>query len=290
MLKSGLSENCHYHVPQERCTFAAQMKQLIFLLLTALVISCNNSNSDDKQATPDNTLPAREKELRAAIAKHPDSLLLTENLVQYFRETGNYDMAIAETNKAIAKDSNNPRLWDIKANLHFEDGDTSNAIRSFEKAIDIFPNPEYIMSLGSIYAQTRDPKALIMADALLIGSHARADKEAIFIKGLYYTYTGDKTKAIGYFDQCMKMDYTFMLAYREKSIALYDLGKYQEALDILEKAIAVQNSYDEAYYWAGRCLEKLGRTADAIDAYKTAVAYSPDYVEAKDALSKLGVH
>jgi tetratricopeptide (TPR) repeat protein len=263
------------------------MKQLTFFVLTLLVISCNNNHSDQPAAKPDN-LSAREKELRAAIAQHPDSLILTENLVQYFRENGNYDMAIAETNKAIAKDSNNPRLWDIKANLHFEDGDTSNAIHAFEKAIDIFPNPEYIMALGSIYAQTRNPQALVMADALLIGGKARADKEAIFIKGLYYTYTGDKAKAIAYFDQCMKMDYTFMLAYREKGIALYDSGKYQEALDVLEKAITVQNSYDEAYYWAGRCLEKLGRSADAVEAYKTALAYSPDYIEARDALSRLG--
>lgn len=80
-----------------------------------------------------------------------------------------------------------------------------------------------------------------------------------------------------------------MYAYREKCIALYDLGKYKDALQVITKAITLQNGYEEGYYYEGRCLEKLNRKADAIESYQTALMYAPDYIEAKEALAKLGV-
>ena len=130
--------------------------------------------------------------------------------------------------------------------------------------------------------------ALQMADALLIGKKANADKEAFFIKGLYYSFINEKIKAISYFDKCLALNYTFMDAYREKAIALYDFGKYEEALAVLDKAITLQNNFDEGYYYSGQCLEKLNRKDEAIQAYQNALVYDPDYIEAKDALGKLG--
>jgi tetratricopeptide (TPR) repeat protein len=143
------------------------------------------------------------------------------------------------------------------------------------------------MSQGWLYAKTKNDMALAMAGALLVGKNAKADKEANLIKGLYYSSIGDKQKAITFFDNCLALDYTFMFAYREKGITLYEMGKYEEALKVLDKAVTLQNKFDEGYYWMGRCFEKLNKTSDAIESYKTALLYNPDFVEAKDALAKL---
>jgi len=259
---------------------------LSLLLAFTIFYSCNPAE-EKKDSGVQPAMPAAEKKLRDAMAQYPDSLLLRENLIQYFRDNSNYEMALAETDVYLKKDSNNPRFWDIRANLSIENEDTLQAIRSFEKAIELYPDPGYIMSLGAIYAQTKNPMALAMADALMQATKAKAGKEALFIKGLYYNYTGDKTKAISFFDQCLALDYTYMFAYREKGIALYETGQYQKAVDVLTRAVTLQNNYDEGYYWLGRSFEKLNRKADAIEAYKTALLYSPDYMEAQDALSKL---
>jgi len=252
-------------------------------IITTLLMSCNNN------AASSNDMPVQEKELRDLMAQYPDSLLLTENLVQYFRENGNYGAAITETGLAIKKDSLNDRLLDIKATLLFENGDTINAIKAYEKAIDINPNPEYIISLGSMYAQTRNPLALALAEALLQTPAANAQLQAIFIKGLYYNYTGEKAKAISYFNNCLTIDYRYIMAYREKAICLFDLTKYQEALDVLQKAVAVQNTFDEGYYWIGRCYEKLDKRKEAIENYQLALQIDPNYLEAKDGLGRMGV-
>ena len=232
-------------------------------------------------------MPQQEKELRAQITKYPDSLLMTENLVEYFRNNSNYSQAIAETDKALKKDSASERLWYMKAMLHSENDDTLQAIGAWEKLINLNPTPEYIMSLGSMYAASKNPLAIGMASLLM--STPATQYQGVFIQGFYYNNIGEKERAIPYFDQCIKIDYTNLLAFREKAIAQYDLGKYEDALKTLELALSVKKDYDEAYYWAGRCYEKLGAKDDATKSYQFALQINPGYVEAKDALGKMGV-
>jgi tetratricopeptide (TPR) repeat protein len=262
-----------------------RMSYLFFIGVIAICFSCNNH----EETTPSSLRNQNQNDvqLKQDIAKYPDSLLLVEKLIQYYRENGAYDSALAITDKAIKKTPDMASLWDIKATLFFENEDTINAIRSFEKAIDIAPLPEYIMSLGTIYAQTKNPKALTLADALIGADQAKAAKEAIFIKGLYYNYTGDKKKAIALFDSCIRLDYTYMFAYREKAIAFYDEGKYEDAVKVLTKAVTVQNNFDEGYYWLGNCYKKLNKNEEAIQSYHTALMYDKDFIEARDSLKTL---
>mgnify|MGYP001027394392 CR=1 FL=1 len=281
-----LSENCHL-LNSTVLNFANMLKSFLLPLLFLCFVACNNnSNENTVNAAKANEA---EKALLNAVTKFPDSLLLREELIQYYRDSADYDKAIAATEAALQKDSLNDRLWNIKANLYFENYDTLNAIAALNRAANINPLPQYILTLGSMYAQKRDSAALHIADFLLKKQLTDNTKDAFFIKGLYYNFSGDKLKAIGFFDKCLNLDYNYMFAYREKAIALYDLGRYNDAITVLDKAVTVQTRFDEGYYWLGRCLEKTGKTADAIEEYKTALSISPDYVEAKDALARLGV-
>ncbi|MDB5221525.1 MAG: hypothetical protein JWN83_192 [Chitinophagaceae bacterium] len=264
------------------------MKRVFPVFFSVIIVICFSCNNNEVQKpAPSSNETQQLQQLKQEISKYPDSLLLVEKLIQYYREAGVYDSALAVTDNAINRAPNIAALWDIKATLHFENGDTVNAIKSFENAIQIYPLPEYVMSLGTLYAQTKNPKALTMADALTFADKAKAGKEAYFIKGLYYNYTGDKKKAIALFDSCIRLDYTYMFAYREKAIALYDQGKYEEALKVLEKAVTIQNNFDEGYYWMGNCYKKLNKKEEAIQSYHTALMYDKDFIEARDSLKTL---
>ena len=255
-----------------------------YCIAISIVFSCNNNEGAVSATAGENQ---QLQQLKQNIAKYPDSLLLVEKLIQYYRDAGAYDSALAVTANAIKKAPELASLWDIKATLHFENGDTINAIKSFERAVNIYPLPEYVMSLGTLYAQTKNSKALTMADALAFADKAKAGKEADFIKGLYYNYAGDKKKAIALFDSCIRLDYTYMFAYREKAIALYDQGKYQDALKVLERAVTIQNNFDEGYYWMGNCYKKLNKKEEALQSYHTALMYDKDFIEARDSLKTL---
>jgi tetratricopeptide (TPR) repeat protein len=290
MLNFRLSENCH--LPDDCSAYFCSMKKLILhcLPLLMIIISCNNQDhAKQNSQTGSESSSAREKVLKDSISKFPELLLLKEELIQLYRDSAEYDKAITATNDALQKDSLNARLWDIKATLHFENEDTLNAITAFETALKLNPSPRYLILLGSLYAQTKNARALLIADALIKTKQPETEKEALFIKGLYYNFTGDKKTAIDFFDKCLNLDNRHMFAYREKGIALYDLGKYGDAVTVLDKAVTLQNNFDEGYYWLGRCLEKLNKPNDAVEEYKTALMYAPDYVEAKDALTRLGV-
>lgn len=258
------------------------MKKLFFSLLI-FCASCK-SKTEKPVATP--TVSMEQQQLEK-IKQYPDSVLLKENLLQYYREQNQYTKAINYIDAQIAKDTANAHFYDIKGILLLETGDSSGAINAYEKAVDIYPDPIYVIALATLYAQTHNPLALEMADALLYADKAHADRHAYFIKGLYYSYNKQSAKAIPFFDKCLAISYTDMDAYLEKSIALYDLQKYKEAVDVLDKAIALQNNFDAAYYYKGRALEKLNKNAEAIDAYRLALLYDSQYTEAQEALNRL---
>lgn len=268
--------------------FSVKMNRVIIFIVVGLLAASCGSNDQAVNSGNHATMPQQEKILREQIEKHPDSAMLRENLIQYFRDNSNYTKAIGETDALLKSDSNNERLLYIKATLLSENDDTLQAIKTWEKLIMVEPRPEYLMSVGTLYAFSKDPRALDVAD-LLANAKSNAKYQSLFISGLYYNSINEQAKAAVYFDQCIALDYTNTLAYREKAIAEYDMGKYLDALKTLELALAVKSSYDEAYYWMGRCYEKLGKKEAAIDNYKQALQLSPNYIEAKDALAKMGV-
>ena len=268
------------------------MKKYFFILIAA-VISCN-SNTEEEKKQPELLIQsdqadtkAKEDALINQIIKQPDSAINKENLIQFYRENNEYKKALEATQKEIKNDSTNARWWKIKATLHYENGDTDESIKSFEKAIAIYPATNDIVSLGLIYAQTANKKALDIAQYLLSSQYINFEKDAWFIKGLYYNYTNNKYEAIKMFEKVIGLNYTYMDAYREKAIAFYDLKKYKEAVEVLKKATTIQNGFYEGYFYLGKCFEKLNKPEEAIEAYQKTLLYAPDFKEADEAVKRL---
>jgi len=240
---------------------------LSFIILTILfTASCTSDDEDNKQiAHHRNSIEAIKKEVQ----QHPDSLMLKVNLIEAYRNEGYYDSAVAIASQELEKDSGSAYLWNIKATLYFENSDTANAINSLEHAINIYPLPDYLVALGTVYAETKSKKALRVADELLSSNKTKSGKDAYFIKGIYYNYINEPQKAIVYLDSCLNLDFTYMYAYREKAIALYTEKKYNDAIKVLKRAVTIQNNFDEGYFWMGKCYEKLTRKNDAIESSQT---------------------
>jgi tetratricopeptide (TPR) repeat protein len=253
----------------------------IVILFTA---SCTSNDKENKHVTHNrNPIEAIKKEIQ----NHPDSLMLKVNLIEAYRNEGYYDSAISIASQELVKDSGSAYLWNIKATLYFENNDTINAINSLEHAINIYPLPDYLVALGTVYAEVKSKKALKIADELLRSNKIKSGKDAYFIKGIYYNYINEPQKAIAYLDSCLSLDFTYMYAYREKAIALYNEKKYEDAIKVLKRAVTIQNNFDEGYFWMGKCYEKLNRKNDAIESYQTALLYDKDYTEARNALDRI---
>ena len=255
----------------------------VFSALTFFVVSCNSNDKGVKQHLNPNSVAS----IKNAIKEYPDSLILKENLIEAYRNDGYYDSAILIANQELAKDSGSAYLWNIKATLYFENNDTANSINSLQHAIEIYPLPEYLVALGTVYAEIKNKNSLQIADGLLQTNKTKYGKDGYFIKGLYYNYENEPQLAITNLDSCLDLDFTYMYAYREKAIAYYNEGKYEDALKVLKRSVTIQNNFDEGYYWMGKCYEKINRKNDAIESYQNALLYDKNYSEARDALDKL---
>jgi tetratricopeptide (TPR) repeat protein len=263
------------------------MRAKVVISISVLLLFLSACQGDE----PKTILPPPDSnnihELQSKIEKYPDSLIFVQNLIEAYRDAGNYDSALSLADVQIQKDSNNAYFWNIKANLYFENGDTLKAVHSLEQAIEIYPMPDYLIGLGTIYAEIKNTKALSIADELLKTQSKKLMKDAYFIKGLFYNFNNEPKNAIPFLDSCLKLDYTYMYAYREKAIAYYTLGNYKNAIEILKRAVTLRNNFDEAYFWMGKCYEKLDEKENAIQSYENALLYDKNYIEAKTALKKL---
>lgn len=256
---------------------------LIFILLIVL-ISCgeNKKTALEKKETQSAFQPIKD-----SIKKYPDSLLLREILIQQYRDSGFYDSAIGYTQSLLKIDSSIARFWFIEATLQIENGDTAAAIDGYEKAANLNPTEKHLTELGNVYAITGNKRALAVASLLSQNPEIKTQRNPHFIRGIYYNAIGNNKAAIPFFDDCLKISYTDMEAYLAKSISLYDMGNYSDALAVLDKAITLQNNFETGYYYKGKTLEKLNRLTEAADAYRQALLYDREYAEAKEALKRI---
>lgn len=256
------------------------MKYLLILFAFSLA-ACGGEKAADQ---PDATL-SQEKQFLEDLQKYPDSILLLENLVQFYRESGDLDKSISVVDAALKKDSAAYKLWHMKGILHSENADTLKAIKALETSARLSNNTDDILRLAKLYAETKNPLALQLADLLI--KQGEFIKESILIKGMYYSSLGDDEKAIGFFDEAISTGYTFMEPYKEKALVLYRQGQYMEALKVLDKAVKIKSSFAEGYFYMGLCFEKLNRLEDAKESYETALIYESNYGEARQALTKV---
>lgn len=241
--------------------------------------------SDEKIITPESIL-SEEAVMLENLKSYPDSTLLRENAIQFYRDKGDYTKALKFSEEALQRDSLNPRWYQINGILKFEAEDTVGAIRSYEHAAQLLPAPEILNALAIMYAQTKNEAALHIANEFL-KTTPPLELDANFIKGVYYSYTNNSKEAHRYFDICIKMNHTFMDVYREKALLYYVDGEYQASLDLLNKAVTLQNGFDIGHYLMGKNYEKLNEKEKAIEAYQRALLYDAEYFEAREALEKL---
>jgi len=69
-------------------------------------------------------------------------------------------------------------------------------------------------------------------------------------------------------------------AWFNKGNELYNLCRYQEAIDAYNKALAIDPNYKEAWCLNGIALHKLSRYQEAISAYNKAIAIDPNFANA----------
>jgi len=209
--------------------------------------------------------------------------------MSYFDE-GRYAEALLVNDTALRYDSASSGNWYNRAMVQDASKDSAAALVSLETAFRLdSSNATIAYELANRYADAGNPAALALCDRIIRREALTQKKpDPYTIKGIYYAKTGQAAQALACFDQSIATDYTFLDAYLEKGILLYKQHKYAEALKVFDLSTSVDNTFADGYYWVGRCQQQLGQTQDARLNYERAIAFDKHFVEAREALAKLG--
>jgi tetratricopeptide (TPR) repeat protein len=263
------------------------MKNHVFIIITFFFItSCGGNEEKETALAPEQNQIV--KNLSREVNVYPDSAALRMKLINSLDSLKMFREAIAQADSLIKRDSANNGLWFTKAQLQEENKDTAGAINSYTRAIRIYPSVEARLSLANLFAESRNSKALLICrEVIAMGLGRETDANCEFVAGVFYSRTGDKKKALAFFDKAINDNYTLMEAYMEKGFIHFEDKNYQEALQVFERALRVNNTYADAYYWKAKCNEALGNKSDAIINYKRSLGLDKQLKEAADAIKRL---
>jgi tetratricopeptide (TPR) repeat protein len=225
--------------------------------------------------------------LESGAKRFPENPDFRRRLSEAFLQSGRTTEALAQYDDMLRADSTNFEAWYEKGLLLAETGDTAAAIESLARSYALQPLRMSGLVLANLYAETKNARAVEIADEIMSKDTLSESLDPLFIKGIYYSNTKQYPQAIEQFDQCIRADWKFTDAYIEKGIILYEQKNIDEALQTFKMANTVSATNADAYYWQGRCYELAGKKDEAIDNYARAYALDRDFEEAKQALDRL---
>lgn len=138
-----------------------------------------------------------EKTLEEGMVKFPEESYYLMSLINNYIYSNRNDKAIEYLNTAIAKDPNNPQLYDVMGRV-YETGlkDYENAEKYFSKALEI--NPDYIESLSNLGRIYYNQGVNKQGEANMINDSKQYQEELAKAKELF-------KKALPYFEKAHQM-------------------------------------------------------------------------------------
>lgn len=213
-----------------------------------------------------------------------NAALRLAELYLYLRQN-NQSLQYLDT--VLAKQPGNEKALLMKGFNYKEKGDTTAAVKIFQKAVD--NNPDFYdaqMQLG-VLMQAQNNKLAVnyYNNALRIKP---ASEEALYGRALWYQDHDDFNKAI--------QDYTSIIQVNPKNKnAHFNLGYmhhiglkvYSEAIKHYTNAINADPNYAEAYYNRGLCYEFVGNLLPAREDYSKAMQLRENYTVAQEGLARV---
>jgi tetratricopeptide (TPR) repeat protein len=263
------------------------IKHLLYASLL-LLMACNNQSKDQKQTKKATILPDEIARLDKLAKQFPDSVGLHMRLVNALDSLGDYSSALVELNTLIKNDSSNFGLWFKKAQLSEQLKDTTTAIKAYSHAANIYSSPDALLSLANLLAETKNKKSLELCQKVSDLRMGRTyQSHCDFIAGVFYSRSGNSSRAIQLFSSCISNNYTYMEAYMEIGFIYFDKKQFSDALKTFQTAVTVKNNYPDGYYWLGKTYEANKNPNAAIENYEKALSLDPKLVEADQAINRV---
>ncbi|UCG69004.1 MAG: tetratricopeptide repeat protein [Thermoplasmata archaeon] len=170
----------------------------------------------------------------------------------------------------------NERAWNNKGTILLRYQKTEEALRCFEKAIQI--RYDYVnawIGKGVVLRKKGDlNEAIISLNKAL--EFQPENVYAIYAKGCTLLDKNDLEEASLYFDNALRLDPQYPDAWFEKGNALYLKGDFDGALKCFNKTVALDPKDSDAWFQRGNTFFKLKQYTHAIKSYSNAIELNPN--------------
>jgi tetratricopeptide (TPR) repeat protein len=225
--------------------------------------------------------------MKSAIAAALQTNLPRENLAWLYFELGERyfqsgDLELAELSyrSGIAADPNHYRSLAGLAKVRAAQERLEESIQLYRRSIEIIPFPVYVAELGDVYKKAgRIKEAQQQYDlAEYIGHLSKLNR-----------VLANRELALFYADQGIKLQEALELARKELEVrhdiytwdtlawVLYRNGRFQEAAEAIDKALALHTNDSLLLFHAGMIYHGLARDSDAEDFLRRALRTNPHF-------------
>ncbi len=219
--------------------------------------------------------------MQQALRINPDYKEACYQIGMFYGHEDNYPVAKVWMDKAIALDGGFLLAYKWRGIINGEMKKFEDAVRDFNAAIQLDP-----MNADLYVRRARANERLGRLDDALVDLRFAYDLKPDAVRTLLYfgdvyVKLGQAQKAIDYYDKAIVLDQKYDDAYAHKADALTGMGRDADALVAIERAIEV-STYKPERFWLqkGALLEKLKRPADARAAYVKARTLNPKLLAA----------
>jgi tetratricopeptide (TPR) repeat protein len=225
--------------------------------------------------------------MKSAIAAALQTSVPHENLAwlyfelgeRYF-QAGDLENAGLSYQSGISAEADHYRSLAGLAKVRAAQGRLEESIQLYQRSISIIPFPVYVAELGDVYKKLAQAKeAQQQYDLVEYIGHLDKLNQVL----------ANRELALFYADQGIKLPEALELARKELEVrhdiytwdtlgwVLYKNGRYQEASEASNKALALHTNDSLLLFHAGMICQKLGKDADAQDFLNRALKINPHF-------------
>ncbi|NNC96371.1 MAG: tetratricopeptide repeat protein, partial [Chitinophagales bacterium] len=247
------------------------------ILLCLALLACGNKIEDKNKN--ENGGPASEYGIDELIENDPDNNELYFKRANQSYQSGNFEGALSDLEKAMRLDSTVEDYYFLLADVFTESGNLTNARLTTDAAMIKFPyNADFPLKAAKIEIYRRNyEEGIKLLDNVL--KLEISYPEAYFWKGILFKEIGDTNKSISNFQTTVEQDPDFYDAYMQLGL-LHSAKKNNFALSYFDNARKVRPEKLEPVYFKGVYYQKIGENKMAVKTFKEVVGEDPQNAKA----------